>query len=81
MKVKLDVLEDVFDYLFDIIARKFLSEKEKRYLYELFEKKKGIEHLELDENCNDYLENDELDNIVGDEGIQNLNMGNQFGQF
>jgi len=37
MKVEGATLEDVFDYLFDLGAGKFLSEKEKKYLHELFE--------------------------------------------
>jgi len=39
-------LEDVFDYLFNLGAEKFLSEKEKKYLHELFEKW-DPEHLEF----------------------------------
>ena len=38
MKVEGAVSEDIFDYLFDVGAEKFLSEKEKKYLVELFEK-------------------------------------------
>ena len=38
MKAKRATLEDVFDYVFDVGAEKFLSEKEKKYLHELFEK-------------------------------------------
>ena len=38
MKVERATLEDVFDYLFDLGAKKFLSENGKRYLHELFEK-------------------------------------------
>jgi len=37
MRVKGAVSEDIFDYLFDFEAGKFLSEKEKKYLLELFE--------------------------------------------
>jgi len=37
MKVDGVVSEDVFDYLFDIWAEKFLLEKGKDYLLELFE--------------------------------------------
>jgi len=47
-------------------AGKFLSEKEKKYLHELFEKW-DPEHLENVENFNHGLK----DNI-GDEGMQNL---------
>jgi len=38
MKVERAVSEDIFDYLFDVGARKFLSKKGKKYLLELFEK-------------------------------------------
>jgi len=38
MKVKGATSEDVFDYLFNLKAEKVLSEKEKKYLHELFEK-------------------------------------------
>ena len=58
--------EDVFHYLFNLGAEKFLSEKGKKYLHELFEKWDS-EHLENDEDVNDGFE----DNI-GDEGMQNL---------
>jgi len=37
MKVEGVVSEDVFHYLFDVGAGKFLSEKQKKYLLELFE--------------------------------------------
>jgi len=37
MMVEGAVPEDIFDYLFGIGAKKFLSEKEKKYLLELFE--------------------------------------------
>ena len=66
MKVEGAMSEDVFDYLFDLGAEKFLSEKEKKYLHELFEKW-DPEHLENDEDFDDRLE----DNI-GDEDMQNL---------
>jgi len=38
MKVEGATSEDVFDYFFDLGTEKFLSEKEKKYLHELFEK-------------------------------------------
>jgi len=38
MKVDGSTSEDVFDYLFDVGAEKFLSEKGNKYLLELFEK-------------------------------------------
>jgi len=66
MKVDGAMLEYVFDYLFDLGAEKFLSEKEKKYLHELFEKW-DPEHLENNEDFND-----ELEDNIGDEGMQNL---------
>jgi len=45
-----------------------LSKKGKSYLHILF-KKWNLEHIELDEAFNDYIENDELENIVEDEGM------------
>jgi len=38
IKVEGATLEDIFDYLFDLGDGKFLSEKGKNYLHELFEK-------------------------------------------
>ena len=38
MEVEGVVLEDIFDYVFDVGAKKFLLEKGKKYLLELFEK-------------------------------------------
>jgi len=66
MKVDGAMSENVFDYLLDLRVGKFLSEKEKKYLHELFEKW-DPEYLENDEDFNDGLE----DNI-GDEDMQNL---------
>jgi len=37
MKVEGAVFEDIFAYLFDVGAGKFLSKKAKKYLLELFE--------------------------------------------
>ena len=68
MKVEGATLEDVFHYLFDIEVRKFLLEKENKYLHELFEKW-DPEHLQIEEEFNDGLENN-----VKDEDIQNLNV-------
>ena len=48
---------------------KFLSEKGKKYLLELFEKWDPY-HLQLDEDFDDYPDNDDLKNIIGDEGIR-----------
>jgi len=56
MKVEGAMSEDILDYLFDIGAKKILSENEKKYLHELFEKW-DLEHLEIDENFNDGFEN------------------------
>ena len=66
IKVERATSEDIFDYLFNLGAERFLLEKEKKYLHELFEKW-DPEHLENDENFNDGLE----DNIE-DESMQNL---------
>ena len=69
--------EDIFDYLFNIGARKFLSEKGKKYLLELFEEY-DQEHLnQIDEDFDDYPDNDGLKNIIRDEGMQNLNNDDQ----
>ena len=65
--------EDIFDYLFDVGAEKFLSAKGTKYLLELF-KKFDPEYLkQLDEEFDDYLDNDGLENIIRDEVMQNLN--------
>ena len=73
MKVDGAVLEDIFDYLFDVGAEKFLSEKGKKYLLELFEEW-DPEHLkQIDEDFDNYPDNDDLEDIIGDEGMQNLN--------
>ena len=70
MKVEGAVLEDIFDYLFDVGAGKFLPEKEKKYLLELFENW-DPEHLkQIDEDFDDYLDNGGLKDIVGDEGCR-----------
>jgi len=70
MKIDRATLEDIFDYHFYMRARKFLSEKEKKYLHELFEKG-DPKHFE---DLNDYLKNDGLEGIIGDERMQSLNM-------
>ena len=73
MKVEWVISEDIFDYLFDIGAGKFLSEEGKKYLLELFEEY-DPEHLnQINQDFNEYPDNDGLENIIGDEGIQNLN--------
>ena len=58
--------EDIFDYLFDLGAENFLSEKRKKYLHELFEKW-DLQHFENDEDFNDGLEDN-----VGEESMQNF---------
>ena len=68
IKVEEAVSENIFDYLFDVGARKFLFEKGKKYLFELFEKW-DPEHLQSDEDFDDYPDNDSLEDIIGDEGI------------
>ena len=72
IKVKEATSEDVFDYLFDVGAGKFLSKKWKKYLLELFQKW-DLEHFQFDEDFDDYLDDDGMDDIIGDEGMQNLN--------
>jgi len=73
MKVEGAESEDIFNYLFDVGARTFLSEKGKKYLLELFEEYDS-EHLnQIDEDFDNYLDNEGLKNIIGDEGMQNLN--------
>ena len=65
--------EDVFDYLFDVGVGKFLLEKGKKYFHKLFEKW-DPQHLHVDEDFDEYMDNDGLKNIIGNEGMQNLNM-------
>jgi len=72
MKVEGASSEYVFDYLFDIGATKFLTEKGKKSLIELFEKW-NPEPFQFDEDFDDYPNNDGLDDIIGNEGMQNLN--------
>ena len=70
--------ENVFDYLFDVGAEKFLSKNRKKYFLELFEEY-DPEHLkQINEDFDDYSDNDDLKDIIGTEGIQNLNNDNQF---
>ena len=64
--------KDVFYYLFDVGVGKFLSEKGKKYLLELFEKW-DPEYLQLDEDFDNYPDTDRLEYIIGEEGMQNLN--------
>ena len=65
--------EDIFDYLFDIEGGKFLSEEGKKYLLELFEEY-DPEHLnQINKDFDEYPDNDGLKDIIGDEGMQNLN--------
>ena len=47
-------------------------QKRKKYLLELFQKW-DPEHLQLDEDFDDYPDNDGLEDIIGDEGMQILN--------
>ena len=76
IKVEGATSEDVFYYLFDVGMEKFLSEKGKKYLLELFEKQ-DPEHLQLDEGFDDYPDNDGLEDIIGDKGMQNLTNDDQ----
>jgi len=68
MKIEGAISEDIFDYLFDIGAGKFLSEKGKKYLLELFDKW-DLEHLQFDEDFDDYPDDDGLEDIIGDKGM------------
>ena len=68
IKVEWATLTYVFDYLFDIGAEKFLSEKGKKYLLGSLEKWDS-EHLWFDEDFDNYPDNDGLEDIIGDEGM------------
>ena len=73
MKVNGAESEDIFYYLFDVGIEKFLSEKVKKYLLELFEEW-DPEHLkQIDEDFDNYRDNDGLEDIIEDEDMQNLN--------
>ena len=72
MKVEGATSEDVFDYIFEVGGGKFLSETWKKYLLKLFEKW-DLEHLQLNEDFHNYPDNDGLEDIIGDGGMQNLN--------
>ena len=72
MKVEGAALEDVLIISLVLELQKCLLEKEKKYLLKLF-KKWDPEHLQFDDDFDDYLDNDGLKNIIGDEGTQNLN--------
>jgi len=73
VKVEGVTSEEVFDYLFDVGVGKFLLKKGKRYLHELFQRW-DREHVQLDDDFDNYLDNDRLEDIIGDEGMQNLNI-------
>ena len=66
-------LEDIFYYVFDIGDGKFLSENEKKYFLELFEKWDPEHFKQIHEDFDDYLDNDGLKDIIGDEGMENVN--------
>jgi len=57
----------------NVNAGKFLSEEEKQYLLELFEEYDPRHLNQINEDFDDYPDNDGLKNIIGDEGMQNLN--------
>ena len=69
MKAEGATSKDVFDYLFDIGVGRLLSEKDKRYLHKLLERQ-DPKYLQLDENFDNYLDNDGLEDIIGDERMQ-----------
>ena len=68
IKVEQAALEDVFDYLFGVGTKKFLLERGKKYLLESYEKW-DPEHLQFDEDFDDYPNNDGLEEITRDEGM------------
>jgi len=72
MKVEGEASKDVFDYFIDARVKKFLSEKGKKYLLELFEKW-DLGHLQLDEHFDYYSDNYGLEDIIRDESMQNIN--------
>ena len=72
MKVKGAISQDIFLLCLWCCVRKFYSTKAIRYLHNLFGMRS--KHLGLNEDF-DYYENiDGLHDIIGDEGIWNLNM-------
>jgi len=73
MKVEEAMPEDIFDYLFNVGVRKFLSAKRKKYLTELFERWNLVHLKQLDEGFDDYLDNDGMKDIIGDKCMQNFN--------
>ena len=69
MKVDGVESENIFDYLFDVGAEKFLSQEGKKYLLEQFEEY-DREHLnQINKNFDEYPDNDGLENIIRDEGM------------
>jgi len=69
MKVDRVESRDIFNYLFDVGAEKFLSEKGKKYLLEIFEEW-DPEHLkQIDEDFDDYPDSEGLEDIFRDEGM------------
>jgi len=68
MNVEGATSENVFDYLFDIGAKKILSGKGKKYLHDLFEKW-NPEFLQLNEDFDDNLDNDGLKDSIGDKSM------------
>jgi len=67
------VSKDIFNYLFWRGSWKILIRKREEISPELF-KEWDAEHLkQIDEDFEDYPDNDDLKNIIGDEGMQNIN--------
>ena len=58
----------------------FCQKKEKKYMHELFEKQ-DPQHFQLDEVFDDYADNDGLEDIIRNKGMQNLNIDGQFYQY
>ena len=72
-----ELLQKTFLYfLLDVKSGKFLLEKDKTYLHDLFENK-DPDHLQLEEDFDDYQKNEGLDDLNRNEGMQNLIMDDQ----
>ena len=73
MKVEGAASKYIFDYLFDVGAEKFLSENGKKYFLELFEEYDPEQLKQINDDFDDFPDNNGLKDIIGDEGMQNLN--------
>ena len=68
MKAEGAVSKDLFDYLFDVGAEKFLSENGKKYLLNLFEKW-DLELFQFNKDYDEYPDNNGLQDIIRDKGM------------